>query len=59
MTREKAKQVLQAMWRYKECGYSEGEIRDALDIAIRDMNTIKKYQAILGIIRSDPDDCRS
>lgn len=58
MTREKAIQVLQAMWRYKECGYSEGEIRDALDIAItaiREMYTIKKYQEILDIIRRDDE----
>lgn len=39
MTREDAVEVLNALWRSKDCGYSEREIREALDIAIM---TIKK-----------------
>lgn len=34
MTREEAIKVLQALWRYKDCGYSEYEIRESLEIAI-------------------------
>lgn len=35
MTREECKEVLQALWRYKDCGYSENEIRESLDMAIK------------------------
>jgi hypothetical protein len=35
MTKEKCKEVLQALWRYKDCGYSENEIRESLDMAIK------------------------
>lgn len=35
MTRGKCKEVLQALWRYKDCGYSENEIRESLDMAIK------------------------
>ena len=35
MTREEAIKVLQALWRYKDCGYSEYEIRESLEIAIK------------------------
>jgi hypothetical protein len=35
MTMKKCKEVLQALWRYKDCGYSENEIRESLDMAIK------------------------
>ena len=35
MTRKEAIKVLQALWRYKDCGYSEYEIRESLEIAIK------------------------
>ena len=35
MTREKCKEVLQSLWRYKDCGYPENEIRESLDMAIK------------------------
>jgi uncharacterized protein (UPF0212 family) len=35
MTREECIKVLQALWRYKDCGYSENEIRESLDMAIK------------------------
>ena len=35
MTREECKDVLQALWRYKDCGYSENEIRESLEMAIK------------------------
>lgn len=34
MNNEECLKVLQAMWRYKDCGYSEYEIRESLDMAI-------------------------
>lgn len=52
MTKEEALQVLRAMWRYKECGYSEDEIREALDIAIaavEELHNVGKYQEIIQI----------
>ena len=30
MTRKEVIKVLQALWRYKDCGYSEYEIRESL-----------------------------
>ena len=35
MTREESIKVLQALWRYKDCEYSEHEIRESLDMAIK------------------------
>lgn len=35
MTREECKEVLQALWRYKDCDYPENEIRESLDMAIK------------------------
>lgn len=34
MTKEKTIEILNALWRSKDCGYSEREIREALDFAI-------------------------
>ena len=34
MTREDAVKVLNAIWKYKHCGFSEKKIREALDMAI-------------------------
>lgn len=38
MTREEAVEVLKALWKYKECGFSERKIREALDVAIEALN---------------------
>ena len=35
MKREECIKVLQALWRYKDCGYSENEIRESLDMTIK------------------------
>lgn len=35
MIREECIKVLQAMWKYNECGYSERETKEALDMAIK------------------------
>lgn len=35
MTIEKCIEVLKALWRYKDCGYSEYEIRESLEMAIK------------------------
>lgn len=34
MTREDAVKVLNALWKYKNCGFSEKKMREALDMAI-------------------------
>ena len=34
MTREECIKVIKALWRYKDCGYSDKEIRESLDMAI-------------------------
>lgn len=34
MTKDKTIEILNALWRSKDCGYSEREIREALDFAI-------------------------
>ncbi len=52
MTKEEALQVLHALWRYKDCGYSDYKIREALNIgiaAIKELHTVKKYQDIVQI----------
>jgi hypothetical protein len=58
MTREECIKVLQALWRYKDCGYSENEIRESLDMAIKAL----KQDSILDKIRTDiikyESDCR-
>lgn len=38
MTREDAVKVLKALWKYKECGFSDRKIREALDVAIDALN---------------------
>lgn len=40
MTIEKAIQILQSLWCYKDCNYSDTDIRKALDIAI---NSLEKF----------------
>jgi hypothetical protein len=49
MTRGKCKEVLQALWRYKDCGYSENEIRESLDMAIK----LLEQEPILDKIRAE------
>lgn len=44
MTREDAVEVLNALWRSKDCGYSEREIREALDIAIESIETVEEFE---------------
>lgn len=43
MTRDECVKVLQALWRYKDCEYSEHEVREALEIAI---NEITRYNSL-------------
>ena len=38
MTKEDAVKVLEALWRYEKCGFSERKIREALDMAIEALN---------------------
>lgn len=35
MNKKQALNILNALWRYRDCGYSDKEVRDALDYAIR------------------------
>lgn len=42
MTRENAVEVLKALWKYKECGFSEKKIREALDMAIKSIEIIEE-----------------
>lgn len=44
MTREDAVKVLNAMWKYKHCGFSEKEIREALDMAIDAIETVEEFE---------------
>ena len=37
MTKEEKIAVLKALWRYKDCGYSEYEIRESLEFAIEEL----------------------
>lgn len=55
MTREECLKVVQAMWKYKDCGYSEYEIREALDGVLRvlEQDPMSKLERIKEII-SDP-----
>jgi hypothetical protein len=46
MSIEKAIQILQALWCYKNCDYSDTDIRKALDIAIK---SLKKSNDIVNI----------
>lgn len=52
MTREDIIKIVQAMWKYKDCGYSEYEIREALDGVLKmleqdPIGKLKKIQAIV------------
>lgn len=55
MTRQEAIEVLEALWRYKDCGYSEYEIRESLEMAIKVLkqepckDCISREQALIGI----------
>ena len=49
MKREECIKVLQALWRYKDCGYSENEIRESLDMAIKAL----EQEPILDKIRAE------
>ena len=42
MTRDECVKVLQALWRYKDCEYSEHEVREALEIAIQALKKEKR-----------------
>lgn len=52
MTREEIIKIVQAMWKYKDCGYSEYEIRKALDEVLKmleqdPIGKLKRIQAIV------------
>ena len=42
MTREEAIKVLNALWKYENCGFSEKKIREALDMAIKSIEIIEE-----------------
>lgn len=44
MTREDAVKVLNALWKYKHYGFSEKEIREALDMAIKGLETVEEFE---------------
>ena len=46
MTRKEVIKVLQALWRYKDCGYSEYEIRESLEMAIKVLEQEPCYDCI-------------
>ena len=46
MTIEKAIEILQSLWCYKDCNYSDTDIRKALDIAIK---SLKKSNDVVNI----------
>lgn len=48
MTREECVKVVQAMWKYKDCGYSEHEIEKALDEILKAQEPIAKLEKIEG-----------
>ncbi len=52
MTREDMIKIVQAMWKYKDCGYSEYEIREALDgvLKVLEQDTITKLKRIQEIV---------
>ena len=53
MTREECIKVLQALWRYKDCEYSEKEIRESLSMAIE---SLEQY-SILDKIKAEIEKC--
>lgn len=42
MTGEEAVKVLNALWKYENCGFSEKKIREALDMAIKSIEIIEE-----------------
>lgn len=52
MTREEIVKIVQAMWKYKDCGYSEYEIREALDgvLKVLEQDPITKLKRIQEIV---------
>ena len=42
MTIEKAIEILKSLWCYKDCKYSDPEVRKALDIAINSLEKEKR-----------------
>ena len=44
MTREEAIKVLNALWKYKNCGFSEKKIREALNMAIIAIETVEEFE---------------
>lgn len=52
MTREDVIKIVQAMWKYKDCGYSEYKIRKALDEVLKmlEQDPITKLKRIQEIV---------
>ena len=46
MTRDECVKLVQAMWKYKDCGYSEHEIEKALDGILKEQKPIEKLEKI-------------
>lgn len=60
MTGEEAVKVLNALWKYKNCGFSEKKIREALDMAIKSIEIIadefcemKKAECIFNVYKNE------
>lgn len=59
MTNEEAIRVIKALWRYKDCGHSDKEVREALDMAIESLEHSEKFQqkaeVVISQLRTDRD----
>lgn len=59
MTNEEAIRVIKALWRYKDCGHSDKEVREALDMAIESLEHSEKFQqkaeVVISQLRADRD----
>lgn len=53
MTIEKAIQILKSLWCYKDCNYTDTDIRKALDIAIKSLEKSNVNIGILDNIQSE------
>lgn len=59
MTNEEAIRVIKELWRYKDCGHSDKEVREALDMAIESLERSDKFQqkaeVVISQLRADRD----
>lgn len=50
MTKEECLKVLQALWRSKDCGYSDYEIRESLNMAIEALEQAPDIEKVIDTI---------